>query len=60
MWKRWPAQTFSANFPARKLTIELESAIRALAGTKSLRSSTADFGVCHQTIQAVLRQVSAV
>jgi hypothetical protein len=60
MWKRWLAQTLSANSPARKLTIDHESAIRALAGTKSLRSWIAGFGVCHQTIQAVLRQVSAV
>ncbi len=38
-----------------KLTAGQESAIRALAGTKSLRSLAADFGVSHETVRAVLR-----
>ena len=42
---------------ARKLTPEQESAIRALAETKSLRSLAADFGVSHETIRTVVRQV---
>lgn len=38
----------------RKLTPAEESAIRALAATKSLRSLAADFEVSHETIRAVL------
>ncbi len=38
----------------RKLTSEQEAAIRALAGTKSLRSLAAEFGVSHETVRAVL------
>ena len=38
---------------ARKLTPAEESTIRALAGTKSLRSLAADFGVSHETVRAV-------
>ena len=41
---------------ARRLTAEQESAIRALAATKSLRSLAGEFGVSHETIRAVLRQ----
>jgi len=41
----------------RRLTIEQEAAIRALAGTKSLRTLAADFGVSHETIRAVTRQM---
>jgi hypothetical protein len=41
---------------ARKLTPAEESAIRALAGTKSLRALAADFGVSHETVRAVLWQ----
>jgi transposase len=41
---------------ARKLTAEQESAIHALAETRSLRTVAADFGVSHETIRAVLRQ----
>ena len=40
----------------RKLTVEQEIAIRAVAATKSLRSLAADFGVSHATVRAVLRQ----
>jgi hypothetical protein len=42
---------------ARKLTAHQESAIRVLAGTRSLRSLAADFGVSYEAIRAVLRQV---
>jgi hypothetical protein len=45
---------------ARKLTLEQESAIRALTGMKSLRSLAAQFGVSHETIRAVVRQDLAV
>jgi hypothetical protein len=44
---------------ARKLTPEQESTICALAGTKSLRSLAADFGVSHETIRAVVQQNGA-
>ena len=37
---------------ARKLTPAQESAIRALAETKSMRSLAADFGVSHETNRA--------
>jgi hypothetical protein len=37
------------------LTAEQESTIHALAGTSSLRSIAAEFGVSHETIRAVLR-----
>jgi hypothetical protein len=40
-------------------TLEQESPMSALAGTTSLRSLAADFGVSHETIQAVLRQHGA-
>ena len=40
----------------RKLTPAAESAIRALAGTKSLRALAAEFGVSHETVRAVLRE----
>ncbi len=40
----------------RKLSPEQESAVRALAFTKSLRSLAADFGVSHETIRAILQQ----
>ena len=43
----------------RKLTAEQEVAIRALAGTKSLRSLAAEFGVSHETIRAPLRSAGA-
>ena len=39
----------------RKLTPAEEAAIRALVGTRSLRTLAADFGVSHETIRAVLR-----
>jgi hypothetical protein len=42
--------------PARRLTPEQEVSIRALAGTRSLRSLAAEFGVSHETIRAVVRQ----
>jgi len=44
----------------RKLTPEQEAAIRAVAGTRSLRSLATDFGVSHETIRAVLRQQGTV
>ena len=40
----------------RKLTPAEESAIRALAATKSLPSLAAEFGVSHETVRAVCRQ----
>ncbi len=39
-----------------KLTPVQESAIRALAHTKSLRSLAGDFGVSHETIRSVLKR----
>ena len=41
---------------AKKLTSADESAIRAFAGTRSLRALAADFGVNHETVRAVLRR----
>ena len=59
---RWPASSRpDAPAPRRyarrpgKLTPAQESAIRALAQTRSLRSLAADFGVSHETVRAVLR-----
>ena len=40
---------------ARKLTPAEASTIRPLAGSKSLRSLAADFGVSHETIRAIVR-----
>ena len=40
---------------ARKLTPAEESAIRALAASKSLRSLAADFGVSRETVRTVVR-----
>ena len=40
---------------ARKLTAEQESEVRSLAGTRSLRSLAAQFGVSHETVRAILR-----
>jgi hypothetical protein len=59
---RWPSRHEGTTQPryrarARKLTAHQESAIRVLAGTRRLRSLAADFGVSHETIRAVLRQV---
>src|SRR5215207_11145393 len=59
---RWPSGRDGFSRPryrtrARKLTVEQESAIRALVSTKNLRSLAADFGVSHETIRAVVRQV---
>ena len=62
---RWPSRR-DATSPlryrarARRLTPEQESKIRALAGTKSLRSLAADFGVSHETIRSVVRQDRSV
>jgi hypothetical protein len=58
---RWPSRGDSSSRSryrarARKLTLEQESAIPALAGTRSLRSLAADFEVSHETIRAVVRQ----
>jgi hypothetical protein len=62
---RWPLRgempsprRFGAR--ARWLAPEQESAIYALAGTKSHRSLAAEFGLSHETIRAVLRQAAAV
>ncbi len=44
---------------ARKLIPAQQSAIRALAGTKSLRELAADFGVSHETIRSALREGTA-
>ena len=62
---RWPSRRDSSSHSryrarARKLTLEQESAIHALAATMSLRSLAADFGVSHETIRAVLRQIPVV
>ena len=61
---RWSSRRDASSRPryharARKLTLEHESTIRTLAGTKSLRSLAAEFGVSHETIRPVLRQVPA-
>jgi hypothetical protein len=58
---RWPSSRDAATpsryrVRARRLTPEQGSKIRALAVTRSLRSLTADFGVSHETIRAVVRQ----
>jgi hypothetical protein len=58
---RWPSSRDAATpsryrARARRLPVEQESAIRALAGTRSLRSLAVDFGVSHETIRAVVRQ----
>ena len=58
---RWPSRRESSSAlrycaRARKLTAEQESAIRSLAGTKSLRSLAAEFGVSHETIRVVIRE----
>ncbi len=39
-----------------KLTPMQESTIRALAGTKTLRSLAADFEVSHETVRSVLKR----
>lgn len=39
----------------RKLTVEQEATIRALATTRSLRSLAADFGVSYETNRTVVR-----
>jgi hypothetical protein len=56
---RWPSRHDRLAGPryharARRLTPAQESTIRALAGTRSLRSQAANFGVSHVTIRAVL------
>jgi hypothetical protein len=56
---RWPSRRDTCSCPryrarARKLTLDQESAIRALTGTRSLRSLAADFGVSLETIRTVL------
>jgi hypothetical protein len=40
----------------QKLTTDQDTTIRALAGTKSLRTLAADFDVSHETIRAVIRE----
>ncbi len=41
----------------QKLSPEQEAALRAQAGTKSLRTLAAEFGVSHETVRAVLRAI---
>jgi hypothetical protein len=58
---RWPSRHNSPSplryrARARRVTAEQEAAIRALAGTNSLRSLAADFGVSHESIRAILCQ----
>ncbi len=43
-------------FRARKLTPAEESALRALAATKSLRSLAGDSGVSHETVRSIVRR----
>ena len=44
----------------RKLSREQEAAIRAEAGSRSLRELAAEFGVSHETVRGVLRERDAV
>ena len=49
------SQRTSCHTPRRRtLSPEQEGAIRALAGTRSLRSLAAEFGVSHETVRSVL------
>jgi hypothetical protein len=62
---RWPSRRDVSKIPryrarARKLTPDQEASIRAFGSMKSLRALAAEFGVSHETIRAVLRQVPAV
>ena len=62
---RWPSRRDTASYPrystrARKLGVDQEATIRALAATRSLRSLAAEFGVSHETIRAVQGHVPAV
>jgi hypothetical protein len=62
---RWPSRRDASSSlrygtRARKLSLEQESAIRALAGTRSLRSLAADFWVSHETIRMALRSSAPV
>ena len=43
----------------RKRSPEQEAAIRALAGTSSLRPLAAEFGVSHETIRGVVQSAAA-
>jgi hypothetical protein len=43
-----------------KLTAEQKATTRSEAGNRTLRSLAADFGVSHETIRTVLRQLPAV
>jgi hypothetical protein len=61
-WPSW-CETLSPHrfgARARRLAPEQESAIYALAGTKSHRSLAAEFGLSQETIRAVLRQAAGV
>jgi len=40
-----------------KLSLAQESAIRALAATRTLRSLATEFGVSHETVRAVVRAI---
>jgi DNA-binding CsgD family transcriptional regulator len=63
---RWPTNSpRNAPCPRRythrhgKLTPTEESILCAFAGTKSLRSLAADFGVSHETVRRIIREVEA-
>ena len=43
----------------RKLSPEQEAAIRASAGSRTLRDLAAEFGVSHETVRAVCRRAKA-
>ena len=58
---RWPSRRdafspFRYRARVRRLTAEQEASIRALAGTRSLRSLATEFGVSRETIRTVVRQ----
>ncbi len=56
----WRSQRASYQmFRRRKLSPEQEAAIRAEAGTRSLREITADLGVSPETVRAVVREPDA-
>jgi hypothetical protein len=54
--RRDPTSPLRYRVRARRLTPEQESTIRALAGTRSLRSLAAQLGVSQETIRAVMRK----
>ncbi len=57
---RWPSRREAVLEPryhvrARRLTLEQERSIQALAAAKSLRELAAEFGVSHETVRGILR-----